>query len=147
MPPKPKRKPHETVDGWRLSKPLGTGGNAEVWLASREQSGEAALKILHSSKPASERYARFVREISVLKDLGRHPGVLPLREHSLPVNPTYAAPAWLTTPVATRIKKALDIESDLECIVKAISDIALTLATLAKARGIYHRDIKPENLF
>jgi hypothetical protein len=41
------RAPGETIGGWRLSRYLGGGSNAEVWEATRSNAEKAALKILY----------------------------------------------------------------------------------------------------
>lgn len=141
------RKGGDNVDGWRLTKPLGAGGNAEVWRAVRSKAEEVALKILRQRNPESEPFRRFQDEIEAMTRIGAHPGVLPLLARSLPERPTRDNPAWIATPVAVPIREALGAEPALRDVVTAVASVADTLAILAEQHGIYHRDLKPENLY
>jgi hypothetical protein len=131
------------IDDWRLISPLGRGGNGEVWRAEHPHWGEVALKLLSSKK--GDRRQRFSDEIAVLRELGDHPGVLPLIAAKLP-DDTSKERAWLAAPVAEEVAEALGAESALVEVVQAIHAYAVALADLG-TRGIGHRDIKPGNLF
>lgn len=133
----------DEIDGFSLARRLGRGGNGEVWLASSEQHGEVALKLLRRTD--GDRWQRFSDEISVMKSLEHHPGVLPLVAAELPRSPSDGQP-WLATAVATPVAEALGQDASLVAVVEVARDYALTLADLA-GRGIGHRDIKPDNLF
>jgi serine/threonine protein kinase len=114
--------PGQTVGPWTLIEPLGRGGNATVWRASRHGSEKpVALKLLNTKKVEKEPYQRFVREIGFL------------REHQ-------------ALPVAVPISQALDVKP-LSDVVAAMAAIADTLAQLQRDFGIAHRDIKPGNLY
>ncbi len=132
----------DTLDGWTLIEHLGHGGNAHVWRARHADLGKAALKVL--SRKGGDRWQRFRDEIHVMRDLGNHPGVLPLLDSQLP-DPGTPGRAWLATPIAERSDRAL-ANAAFADVVAATHDFALTLATLA-TRGIHHRDVKPTNLF
>lgn len=126
--------------------PLGSGGNATVWVATRSSSDEQfALKVLNTSKAGREPYQRFVREITFLKELKDAAGVLPLIEAHLPDQPTGQDRPWLTMPIATGIGEAL-AGAPFERVITALSMVASTLARLAES-GVAHRDIKPANLY
>ncbi len=141
------RKPGDIVEGWRLVRGLGSGGNAEVWHAESTEHQNVALKILRQRNPTTEPYRRFVVEIEVLRKLGQRQGVLPLLGYSLPDQPSRQKPAWLATPIATPIRSALSAQLNLTSVVKAVASFARTLTELAAEHGICHRDIKPENLY
>jgi hypothetical protein len=132
------------IGPWSLDRVLGAGGNAEVWLAHDEKR-EVALKILKTRRADSEQYARFRNEIDVLRQLEDEPGILPIIDASLPLQPSRSDPAWIAMPRAILIREALS-EASLADAVTAVRDIAATLARVA-ARGIAHRDLKPENLY
>lgn len=142
----------ERLGRWLLQKPLGTGGNAEVWEALGDQGQVVALKILRSTSVISEPYVRFRNEISVLRRLcdpkraWEGLSVLPIIDVSLPDRPSRTRPAWLAMPVAMSIRAKLGNFPELKDVVKAVRSIAATLATLAD-EGICHRDIKPSNLY
>jgi Protein kinase domain len=131
------------IDGWKLQKRLGKGGNSEVWEAVHRVHGEAALKIL--SREGRDRRIRFADEIKLLQKLGRHPGVLPLIDARLP-GEKGSEWAWLASPVAVLAPEALGRDPGLSATVTAVSSWAETLADLAEG-GVGHRDIKPSNLF
>jgi serine/threonine protein kinase len=135
----------DVVDGWTLGRSLGRGGNGEVWEAERGDL-RLALKILKPAGAGSEPYRRFRDEIAVHTLLGECAGVLPMRDHRLPANPHKNTPAWLAMPIARRIEMALGVAPSLERVLKAVAEIAETLASLAE-RQIAHRDLKPQNLF
>lgn len=118
-----------------------------MWLASRQPSEEAALKILTSVASGAERYNRFVQEVRVLRRVGNLPGILPLLDASLPESPTRNNPAWLAMPVAVPIRAALESPAGPREVVEAVASIANTLASLVEEHSLFHRDVKPENLY
>jgi len=126
-----------------LRSHLGSGGNAEVWAV--EPSGDVAIKISRARNPKSEPYRRFRDEVTILREVGAKPGVLPLIEADIPRRPTKTTPAWFTMPRATRIRDALADYFPID-VVAAVRDIAVTLSELAQV-GVHHRDIKPDNMF
>lgn len=136
-------KASDNVDGWTLIELLGRGGNGVVWRAEREDFGDAALKVL--LRRDGDRWQRFCDEISILRQLGDYPGVLPLIDANLP-DPRAGVPAWLAAPIAQSVADALGDEPSLSKVVETIRAYALTLADLA-SREIGHRDLKPDNLF
>lgn len=140
---KPKYTPGSVIEPWRLIEFLGSGGNAEVWLAEGSL-GICALKILKTRNRDSEPYRRFRTEIEVMNRLGVREGVVPIIASQLPESGK--EPAWLAMPRATLIRAALGNQPTLCEVVAAIQRIARILAQLAD-QGIVHRDIKPENLY
>lgn len=134
------------VSGWILDGELGRGGNATVWRASRGPI-TAALKVLRARAVSGEPYRRFRREAEFHRSVSDRPGVLPLIDADVPEAPTRAQRAWLATPIATPIRRALGAEPNLGEVVAAVAEVALTLADFAEETGAHHRDLKPENLF
>lgn len=134
------------VGPWACVESLGSGGNAKVWLATRD-GGETfvALKVLDTSNKNKEPYLRFVREVEFLASLDDTTGVLPLIEHHLPVDGDSERP-WLAMPRATTFDDAL-ADASLERVVEAVFAVATTLARLAQTHDLHHRDIKPKNLY
>lgn len=133
----------DQIDDWTLIAPLGEGGNGKVWRATRAGLGECALKVL--SRKGGDRWQRFRDEVTVMQQLGDHPGVLKLLAAQLP-DPGARERAWLATLVAERATDALGGDTPLADVIDAVLEYALTLAGLA-AKRIGHRDLKPENLF
>jgi hypothetical protein len=127
---------------WTLVSKLGSGGNGQVWLATRSDGATAALKVL--ARVGGDRWQRFSDEVEVMRQLGDEPGVLPLIDAHIPAAGSRAK-AWLATPRATPAAEAL-ADASLAEVVDAAREYAGTLARLA-TRGIHHRDIKPDNLF
>lgn len=61
------------------------GQRDRLWKASHEATGVvAAVKKIQARKPQSERYRRFIAEISTLRALGAFPGVLSIIDNHLP---------------------------------------------------------------
>ncbi len=131
------------IDEWILQKQLGSGGNAEVWRAQREDV-TGALKIL--KRQGREAYSRFADEIRLHQQIDGRTGILPMLDFSLPQTPSDVNPPWLAMPEATSMRVAIERDYSLENVVEAIQAIARTLVDLHE-RKIFHRDIKPENLF
>ena len=131
----------EVIGPWTLGKPLGRGGNAEVWRAQRQGFSESALKILFSRNPNAEAYRRFRDEIAILSELKQFAGILPMLDHSLPSHPSKNRPAWLALPIAIDVTSALGPRPDLEVVIGAVAVIARTLAKLAEKK-IFHRGHK-----
>lgn len=137
----------QTVGPWILSEPLGHGGNATVWKATRLDAETAvALKVINVTKSGHESYHRFVREIGFLREHQAVSGLLPLLDSHLPEQPTKADRPWLAMPIATPIAQAL-AGRPLAAVVEAAAAIADTLARLQRELDIAHRDIKPGNLY
>lgn len=135
-------KPNDRIGNYLLIRPLGEGGNGEVWEAAQNDT-HIALKILTQSKPYG--FERFKSEVEILKQLGGQKGILPILDYHLPTSLHRRNPSYLVTPIAEPIRNKLENEP-LETVVSAMATIGTTLAELA-ARGIAHRDIKPENLY
>jgi len=132
-------------DLWDKIEVLGEGGNGVVWKARRDGL-EYALKILNETDVNEESYRRFRDEIEILRQLSDEPGVLPIIDAYLPEKPTKKDRAWLSMPLAERIRVALGLRPKITEVVAATASISETLARLAE-RGICHRDIKSENLY
>jgi len=134
------------VGPWTLKRPLGSGGNAEVWLAERDGEEARALKVLLDRRPAAVTYQRFRREIETHRAIGTRADVLPMLDWNLPETPTKRDRAWMSMPVAVPVRDAL-AGTPLERVVEAVASFAATLVALTTGFGIAHRDIKPGNLY
>jgi hypothetical protein len=71
--------------GWVRGEQLGEGGQAQVFIATREGDSPGqkhAVKLLRKGKPKAA-YERFAREIEAVKKLN-HPSIMKIMEHSEP---------------------------------------------------------------
>ena len=84
------------VGPWGLLNHLGSGGNAEVWRAAREDGQVVALKVLR--RRAGDGYPRFRAETEVMSALHDETGVLPLLAVTRAVAPS-AEPSGVVAPV------------------------------------------------
>lgn len=129
-------------------KKIGGGGNGIVYqLPDSKQ--KTVIKIFSADKKFNNdkrdrRYQRFCKEICVQKELaGQVKGVLPVYDHSFPVEYTEMKPAWYTMPKADKfmVRDKLSLVEKLERML----ELAEIIRELHK-RGMAHRDIKPDNL-
>ena len=136
------------VGPYRLTRRLGRGGNATVWAAKHEETGDAvAIKVLYSVNAGSVGYERFRREVDQQgRALASHAGVLPVIASHVPEDPSDDNPAYLVLPIALLLRRWAGQEAMLDDIVGALSQVATTLADIAEL-GMAHRDVKPENLY
>ena len=139
--------PGHRVGPWTLGEPLGRGGNAAVFNATRDgDDAPVALKLINTTKVEREPYQRFVREIGFLRKHQDVAGLLRLIDAYLPDEPSKTDQPWLAMPVATPISEALH-GRPLADVVQAVAAIADTLCRLQRDHNIAHRDIKPGNLY
>ena len=133
--------------GYEVTRELGRGGTAVVYLARERASGtEVAIKLIRSKfLDDEEALARFAREARLVAQL-QHPNIVQIRavldldnselaivmEHlaGRTLRHLLSRDGFLTPPRAERIIR--DIGGALEA---------------AHAAGIIHRDVKPENIF
>jgi len=119
-------------------KPIGRGGQAEVFGATDKPSGTlVAFKRLRS--PTEESLARMRREVEVCRQLDDVPHVMPILDVSVDG-------AWFVMPLAAgnletqrgSLRRSEDLVGMLEQLLQALDR--------AHAEGYVHRDIKPANV-
>jgi serine/threonine protein kinase len=126
-------------------KPLGSGGNGEVWRARSDDGTTGAIKLLgHGGRPSRYRLNRFRDEVQFLLTHPEVPGILPVLDSCISDDP--GQQSWYVMPEAVPIREALGDDPAPGIVVAAVAEIAGTLSALA-AEGVGHRDIKPDNLF
>jgi serine/threonine-protein kinase len=137
----PEPAPGLELNGWKLIKEIGTGGNGVVWRASKSGFPDRAIKILRriGAKP----YARFKAEVQALSMVQNLAGVIPILDSSLP-DPASKDLRWFAMPLAGRFDSFISGKEPLE-IARQFILLAETLSQLHQME-IFHRDIKPANL-
>ncbi|CAW29249.1 hypothetical protein IPC1077_08000 [Pseudomonas aeruginosa] len=131
----------EQLQGWKITKRIGGGGNGEVYRL--ERNGQLrALKILHRGDRVDK--DRFQDEIEAMRRCAGIAGVLPVFESSSDFEQSDSM--WFMTGLATELMAKLGHKPELREVVEAVCAYATILASIHDL-DISHRDIKPENLF
>jgi len=135
------------VARYRRTSKWTTAGQAEIWLARDQESGEEVVmkRLLPDrqlSDPAAElrRFHREVRSQGALE----HPGIMPIISWNFS-----ADPPWYTMPRAQRNLGDYIDGNPHGLPEQEVIDIMLQVAEAvshAHQEGIYHRDIKPGNI-
>jgi len=131
-------------DRYRISRKLGAGGMATVYLAHDIKHGrDVALKVLHPDLAASLGRERFLREIQLAARLA-HPHILPLFDSG-----DAAGVLYYVMPVvrgeSLRDRLIREGRLGVQEAVRIAAEAAQALAH-AHEQGIIHRDVKPENI-
>jgi serine/threonine protein kinase len=128
---------------YRLLEPLGEGGMAVVYRATRGPDGpEVALKVLKNTGHPNVR-RRFLREARVMARL-EHPGIIAVHEVATDRDTPYIAMPLLR---GGSLQDRLDRDGPL-----SVNEAARILASVADAAqaahdaDVLHRDIKPANV-
>jgi serine/threonine-protein kinase len=150
------------LDGYRLIRPIGSGGFGTVWLAEGKVTGDFhAVKIVDASAKALEqelaavrRFREFSRQIRSphlisIEHVNAHGNalfyVLPLADGLHALDPM--DPDWCPDTLAPRIEaKRASGEWFSSCeILEVFLPIARVVAEINDG-GVVHRDIKPANI-
>ncbi len=127
---------------WQLSRPLGAGGQAEVWLAhDRELDEWVALKIFRGDVSETQR-ERMKREVRLGRSLS-HPNLVRIYELIEAGEHVAVAMEWVREGSlgAQLAEGPLPIGR-----VIAAADEVLSVLAYLHGQGIAHRDVKPSNL-
>jgi eukaryotic-like serine/threonine-protein kinase len=136
----------ELVGPYRLMRPLGAGGMAEVWLAQRADGAfkrEVALKLPMVSGVRQDLASRFARERDILASL-EHPNIARLYDAGLsPEGLPYLAMEYVAGQPLTAWADAhqLGLRERLKLFLQVLDAVQY-----AHARQVVHRDIKPSNI-
>jgi WD40 repeat protein/serine/threonine protein kinase len=136
----------DMVGPYRLVRPLGAGGMAEVWLAERADGAfrrEVALKLPMLFRIRSELAVRFERERDILAALV-HPNIARLYDAGVSRDglPYIAMEYVVGTPVTEHCdNQRLSVRARLELFLQILGAVRYAHANL-----VIHRDIKPSNV-
>jgi TolB-like protein/tRNA A-37 threonylcarbamoyl transferase component Bud32 len=132
-----------TIPGYTLLRSIGTGGMAEVYLATQDSLGrQVALKILSPAMAADPVLReRFLQEARIAAQL-HHPNIIAIYDVGTFDGTAYIAMEYEKDgTVAPAAGSALDSHTAL----RIVHDIAGAL-DYAHAQGVVHRDVKPDNI-
>ncbi len=138
------RAPEVFADRYRITREIGRGGMATVYLARDiRHSRDVAVKVVRADLVSALGGGRFLREIEIVAAL-RHPHIVPLYDsgetdgvlyYVMPYEPGRSLRDRLTRDRQLPVDEALLI----------LRDVCDALAH-AHRHGIVHRDIKPDNV-
>ncbi|WP_338867951.1 serine/threonine protein kinase [Myxococcus stipitatus] len=141
--------PGQTVDGWRIVKPLGAGSFGAVYLVEKEGHRFAMKLAMHraSSGDAEQTDARLLREMVCLSQVSGHPNVVRVHAHGRWPHPSEG---WLYVAVDyvegyTLGEWVEKTHPTAQEVVRVFGKLAGALAHL-HARGVFHRDLKLGNI-
>lgn len=129
-------------------KPIGSGGNADVYLAKKNGDSKiVALKVLKSGgRYFNEKRDRFCIESSLVEKIQDEiSGIIPIYDSGLP-DIDDKNKYWYTMPLAIPLEKKINKDSSLDEIANCILELSKVMIKLHQ-RGIVHRDIKPSNIY
>lgn len=140
-------KPNRKINGWKLSKRLGSGGNGEVWMCRNDKKEEYAIKFFKFGRYGAA-YERFRDEVMFMEQYQGIHGVLPIIDKNLPSknkkNVDANTPIYYVMPLAQSIEQEIK-KFTLDEKVAVIQMLLKMLVDLHQ-NGIAHRDIKPANI-
>ncbi len=131
---------------WRLERPLGRGGMAEVWEAHRsdgQYEQAVAVKLLKRGMDSDEIVARFRRERQILARL-EHPALARLLDGGVaPDGRLYLVLEKVDgEPITDWCERAdASLEQRLRLVIAACETVAV-----AHRQLVVHRDLKPSNI-
>ncbi|MBO9662571.1 serine/threonine-protein kinase [Dokdonella sp.] len=133
-----------TIGAYRLLRPLGRGGMAEVWLAERREGGfqqQAALKLIPNARGSIGQ--RFVGEREILAGLA-HPGIARLYDGGIETDgAAYMVMEYVEGEhlIAYANAHRLPLTERLILFLQICDAVAY-----AQTHLVVHRDLKPSNI-
>jgi hypothetical protein len=141
-----RRQPGERFGAYELLRPLGSGGMADVWLASRTDGAferQVALKIPRLRNRPVEMTARFALECNILAAL-ECPGIARLYDAGVDAGGVpYIAMEYVQGEplIAWCDSHVLDEAARIQLFLQVLDVVAY-----AHERQVIHRDLKPSNI-
>jgi len=134
----------ESLGGYRILEPLGTGGMAEVYKAYQPSMDRyVAIKVIKPEKVQDETFLeRFRREARAVSRL-EHLHILPVYDYGQDRGRHYLVMRYMDW--GTLKDRMAQGPMPLPDVVRISSQVGNALA-YAHRRDIYHRDIKPSNI-
>ncbi len=136
----------DRVGPYRLLRPLGSGGMADVWLAERDDGAfarEVALKLPLVSRLRRDLAVRFARERDILARL-EHPHIARLYDAGVSADGLpYLAMEYVDgRPITTWCDEhRVDLAGRIKLFAQVLSAVQFAHANL-----VIHRDLKPSNI-
>ena len=133
-----------TIPGYSITRKLGEGGMATVYLAVQHSlEREVALKVMSPLLNSDPSFAaRFKREARIIAQLS-HASIVPVFEVGAHQSNHYLSMEYLSGGDLKR--RILDGQCDASLAAKMCASLCAAL-DMAHRKGFVHRDIKPENI-
>ncbi|MDZ7925219.1 MAG: protein kinase [Marinagarivorans sp.] len=130
------------IPGYKITKILGKGGMATVYLAVQEIfEREVALKVMAKGLTEDPSFGqRFMREAQIVSKLA-HPNIVTVYDVGVHDGTYYLSMEYISGSDLKHARKELNFLHKI-AIVKQIA----SALDVAGAKGYVHRDIKPENI-
>lgn len=130
------------IPGYQVTRRLGKGGMAEVYLATQiSLQREVAVKVLHNASDEAFN-SRFVREAHILASLN-HPAIITIHDiDRLPDGRFYLAMEYVAGGDLTQYRgQVFEPQRALSIVRQIASGLAVV-----HDKGVVHRDVKPANI-
>lgn len=136
-----------TIGPWTLHEPLGSGGIAAVYRATRADGTTAAIKILHPTSVGTDEVRRFKREYQTLQRV-EHPNVVQVFEAGVRQGYPWIAMEFVEgTDLDQAVRAwANDDPTDRWARVERVLRGLCAGLGCVHDLGLVHRDIKPSNV-
>ena len=136
--------PPALAERYRVTRELGRGGMATVYLArDLRHERDVAVKVVQPFVASALGADRFLREIGIVARL-HHPHIVPLFDSGESDGSLYYVMPY-ETGLSVRDRLTCDGPLPVEDAVVILRDVCDALA-YAHANGVVHRDIKPDNV-
>ena len=138
------RFPEALAERYRLTREVGRGGMAAVYLAhDLKHDRDVAIKVVHPAVAAALGADRFLREIAIVAQL-RHPHIVPLYDSGAAEGALYFVMPY-EPDASLRDRLAREGTLPIEDVVLILRDVCDALAHAHRA-GVVHLDVKPDNV-